>query len=229
MLRPTSQFGCCGCGFDLVTGVKLVLSSHLMLCFFCCAIAIGDIVLKVPSFGYVVSSAAEIYTAAWSLAGIPIIIVAIAGVNYRMEGNVRLYLYYLLATTLVDIGFFINILMTQDACTHLQPIVAAGGGRALACGIARSFSVVGFTIVVCVQLYCLYAVWSYCEDLAAGGSAAMIADLLYGRDDAFKARAMRGARMLSATEEGYTGGAYGAGHDVAYGGYGGVYGHSGRC
>lgn len=184
MVRPLNQF-CCGC--SLTFGVKLVLALNLIQNVFYIATATSNIIFRIPTFGFNINLATQTFNAAFCLLGLPFIFAAIWGVMYRLETHVRLYLYYSVLSFILDMGYIMIYLVIQDQCTML-PSVLKKHGSAFACGFTRILSI-GFIIAVTViQLYFIFTVWSFCEDLKAGGSGAGLPELLVGADDAKRKR-----------------------------------------
>lgn len=175
MVQPAYSFLCCG---PLSLGVKAVAWYHLFYNAYMCTMAIGNVTLQLPEYGYQSSTSSQIFTAAWALAGIPVILIGLWGVYRKLEPHVRIYLYYLIASVLIDTAYLFNLMILEDACTHVTLLMYVRGGRAFACGVARSISIAMFVVLTVVMLYFIYIVWSYCEDLTSGGTAAVIADLL---------------------------------------------------
>jgi len=192
-MQPVSQF-CCGC--SIVFGVKCVLYAHLLFCICSCALAIGDIILKLPDFGFQggTTRKSEIYLAGWALAGIPIILIALfGGVARRIESHMRIYLYYAMATVAIDVFFLVDKILLTDSCGSLSSIVATEA-RAYACGVARTLSYSSSITLILLQMYLVFVIWSYCEDLAEGGSGGVLADLIFtGKEPAGKMGSMAGA------------------------------------
>lgn len=175
MLQPASRFLCY---FPLSVGVKLLLWLHLGVCIYTCGVAIGNVMMNFSNVGLATSSGMQIFSAAWSMAGIPLILVAIWGAYNRLEIAVRYYLYYLVVSAVIDTVYLIDLFLLQDACVHIQLAVMARGGRAFACGMARMFSATAAVIATLGVLYMVYIIWSFCEDLNSPGSSGVIGELL---------------------------------------------------
>lgn len=199
-MQPVTQF-CCGC--TLVSGVRFILWAHLLFCICSCTISIGDIIFKNPNFGFQggATQKSEIYLAGWALAGIPVILVALfGGVAHKIETHVRVYLYYAMFTVAFDILLLAEKVLFTDACGSLSSVVAVEA-RAYACGIARLISYSTSIGLIFLQLYLIYAVWSYCEDLAEGGSGGVIGDLIYaGKGSSGKMGSMLGSYGIQAVD-----------------------------
>lgn len=179
MLEPARTF--LGC-LPLGVGAKLMLWFHLAACAVSCSMAMGNLLLNMPSFGYATSSTAQVFSAVWSLAGVPIILAALYGAYQRVEPHVRFYSYYLAVCVVIDVVYVVNLLVIQDACSKLDASTSTSG-KAFACGVARTLSATGAIVTTVVLCYMLYVIWSFCEELHGGGCCNAIADLLYAAED----------------------------------------------
>mmetsp|Transcript_106663 Transcript_106663/g.302134 ORF Transcript_106663/g.302134 Transcript_106663/m.302134 type:complete len:222 (+) Transcript_106663:104-769(+) len=175
MVEPLRRFLCC---LPLGAGVKLLLWTHLAASAVSCSMATGNLLLNLPSFGYATSASAQVFSAVWSLSGIPIILAALYGAYQRVEPHLRFYLYYLAISVVIDAAYIVNLLLIQDSCANLDMSVAQGSGQAFACGIARALSATAAAVGTAILAYMVLVVWSFCEELTGGGSAAAIASLL---------------------------------------------------
>eukprot|EP00747_Dinoflagellata_sp_TGD_P164178 gnl/TRDRNA2_/TRDRNA2_183731_c0_seq1.p1 gnl/TRDRNA2_/TRDRNA2_183731_c0~~gnl/TRDRNA2_/TRDRNA2_183731_c0_seq1.p1 ORF type:complete len:244 (+),score=19.59 gnl/TRDRNA2_/TRDRNA2_183731_c0_seq1:61-732(+) len=182
LFPPADQFLC---GFRLTFGVKLTLWYYLCQNVVCCATSVANIVLKMPTLGYATSAIVQIYTAGWCLAGIPLILLALHGTYRRMAMHVRLFLWYMMVSFVIDFAYVVHFFMIKDACDNL-PNTVPNSGRAFACGIARSMSGGVVMLVTILHLYAIYIVWSFIQDITAGGSAAVLTDLLKQPQAAFR-------------------------------------------
>lgn len=139
-----------------------------------------NIIFKIPTFGANDPPSAQVFNAAWCLLGMPFIIAAIAGMMVKQESNMRLYLWYLSVTFVMDFCFVL-VWMSGDLCDQM-PASLKHHGAAFACGFIRITSVC-FTFSLFVMFaYSLHAVWSYCEDLKAGGSGRGLPQLMDWRE-----------------------------------------------
>lgn len=174
-IQPLNNFLCC---FSLGAGVKLLLALHLWEAVFCSSFAITNLVSVDGSLSYGTSDAVQLFSASWSMLGVPFVLLGLYGVYHRMERHVRSYLYYLIASCLMDVVHLVNIFLVQDACVHLPGEMLATGGKSFACGVARSLSGLSVAALGGGLVYMTWVVWSYCEDLADTGSAGVIQKLL---------------------------------------------------
>merc|ERR1719359_2111579 len=91
----------CGCpiwfGVGLIILVNLV---HNVFSIFCVTM---NIIFKIPTFGANDPPASQVFNAAWCLVGIPFILSAVVGMITKQESNMRLYLFYLSTTFLLDL------------------------------------------------------------------------------------------------------------------------------
>mmetsp|Transcript_57696 Transcript_57696/g.160801 ORF Transcript_57696/g.160801 Transcript_57696/m.160801 type:complete len:229 (-) Transcript_57696:29-715(-) len=179
MISPASSFCLC---FPLQTGVKAIAWFHLCVCVYTCSSAIGNVIFESPNVGYATSTGNLVFSAVWSLVGIPLVLLGLWGVYHRQEPNVRIYFYYLVASLAIDTWQMVDLFLMRDACVRLELASQLHEGRAFACGVARGISMTAFVILTAAVAYLTYVVWSYCEDLASGGIADVIGELLASVD-----------------------------------------------
>lgn len=166
MARTMNQF-LCGC--PIWFGVALIIAVNLVHNLFCIITVSLNIIFKIPTFGASDPPSAQVFNAAWCLLGMPFILTAIVGMWCKQESNMRLYLAYLSATFGLDLMFVVTWLVNSDLCGSM-PRSIQRHGSAFACGFIRITSV-GFALMMTVIIgYSVYCIWSYCEDLKAGGS-----------------------------------------------------------
>lgn len=175
MIPPATRF--CFC-FPLSTGVKIIAWIHLFVNSYTCAMAMGSVLLNLPTYSYGTSTGTQIFDAIWSLAGIPIVLLGLWGASHRMEPHVRIYLYYLVVSVIIDTCYLAELFLLRDSCVRLQLDSQLNEGRAFACGVARGMSMTAFGLATAAVAYMCYIVYSFCEDLVGGGISDVIADLL---------------------------------------------------
>mmetsp|Transcript_43506 Transcript_43506/g.68897 ORF Transcript_43506/g.68897 Transcript_43506/m.68897 type:complete len:209 (+) Transcript_43506:95-721(+) len=190
---------CCGC-LSLQSAVQAILICHLANNVFCCVLSFASVVLELPRWGYATSAMMQVATFAWSLAGIPIILLALYGVCSKVVGLVRFYFWYLVVSFIVDFVFLYRIWLIQDSCAHLDS-ARIGHGRAFACSVARLTSFASVALLTAFLVYVIYLVWLYCKDRVSGGSAAMIEDLMAGAEIMDKKRLARYAAKSKLGQE----------------------------
>lgn len=173
-LRPMNMF-CCGC--PLTFGVKFILLLNLVVNLFYIITVTLNIIFKIPTFVSNLGPTAEIFNGAWCLLGLPFIVVGYWGVQYRLEGHLRLYLNYLCAAFLVDMFFLGITFVFRDVCAQM-PHLLRHHGSAFACGAMRISALLVVIQVITVELYFIFAVWSCCEDFRAGGGGVGLPELL---------------------------------------------------
>jgi hypothetical protein len=122
--------------------------------------------------------------ASFALAGIPVILIGLHGVWYRIHTNLWVYSWYLMASVLFDMLFVVKSTVLAAPCDHL-PSMIAEEGQAFACGVARISEVVAMLMALGIQCYLLFVVSSLCEDLQLNGGTGMTG-LLQGFDGAHK-------------------------------------------
>lgn len=172
--RPTNQF-CCGC--SLKCGARLILILNLVLNVFYIATATANIILKVPTIGFGSDMTHQVLNAAFCLFGLPFIAAALYGVSFRQESHVRLYLYYLLFSFVLDMGYVLWYMFVEDTCKNM-PTQLASQGSAFACGMTRIISLIAVVLLAIIQGYCMFVIWSVAEDIRATGTGAGFPELL---------------------------------------------------
>eukprot|EP00927_Polykrikos_kofoidii_P068019 TRINITY_DN63429_c0_g1_i1.p1 TRINITY_DN63429_c0_g1~~TRINITY_DN63429_c0_g1_i1.p1 ORF type:complete len:225 (+),score=38.34 TRINITY_DN63429_c0_g1_i1:120-794(+) len=165
------------CFFYVRTGAKLIAWVHLMTCIYTVAAAIGDVIVGSPH-KYAVNVGTQVFTAAWSLAGIPLVSVGLWGIYYSLETHVRIYFYYLAASLAFDTYSVGKMFLRKDVCVHLKGAALLNGGQAFACGVARTMSFSVLVVSTVVVAYLTYIVWSFVQDLNSDGIADVIGELL---------------------------------------------------
>mmetsp|Transcript_90134 Transcript_90134/g.226895 ORF Transcript_90134/g.226895 Transcript_90134/m.226895 type:complete len:237 (-) Transcript_90134:31-741(-) len=211
MVRPASQF-CCGCSLSF--GVVCILLANLLQNLFYIVTAFSNIILKVPLVNTSSSLTSETFTAAFCLVGVPFIFCGFWGVLARMEGHVRMYFYYMVTSLSLDLLNLILFLASGDLCGDM-PSILEKHGSAFACGFMRIVYVLAVVQVVIIQTYCLYTVWSLCEDLRASGGGPGLPELLQGAS----AHHSKRRYLAPHTDEHFGVGT--AGYPVAYGAFNG--------
>lgn len=143
-------------------------------------IALTTMVFHSSYFQFTGSIAIQIFNAAMALAGLPLLLVAFWAVVVKAEAPIRLYVYYMVASLSVDVFFIVKDLVISGPCQNLPEVVAASGA-AFACGMARVFNSVTIFFILGVELYFIFVVMSYCEELSLGGGPDL-SDLAYYND-----------------------------------------------
>lgn len=220
MVRPLSSF-CCGC--PLTFGVKLVIFFHFAQCVFYIIITFCNIVLKIPTFNFNLNLATQTFNAAFCLVGLPFICSAVWGVLYRLETHLRLYLAYLSLALVLDMVYIVVFFIMEDVCANM-PDTLAQHGAAFACGSMRIFSLLFILLVFVVEIYCMFTVWSLCEDFKAGGAGIGLPQLLVGYSELPSKKNRQATGYGDWGKGGILGSSFG-GHG-SFGGYGAA-GHPG--
>lgn len=175
--RPAAQF-CCGC--SVLHGIKFVLLLHFVINGLCILEAVGLIFFPEGSWSGSSSLGVEAVVAGFCLAGLPIIVAAMWGVASKTEVVLRVYLFYLFLTFLFDSYFVLKIFFFSGGCSDLPHLLQAMG-EAFACGMVRLADGSAIFMAWAIQIYFIYVVWSYVEDMAAGGGPDL-SDLLVDED-----------------------------------------------
>jgi hypothetical protein len=122
--------------------------------------------------------------------------------------------------------FLSNVAMVSYWCLLTNPCKEAGSifksmanafGEAFLCGALQIASYFMVTLVVAVEAYCLWVVWSLCEDVHQGRNGPELSELIPGKEETYKniKRHMEGPRadivgFASSTLPGPYPNAYGA-------------------
>jgi hypothetical protein len=118
-----------------------------------------------------------------------------------MDVAVRLYLGYLLATFVIDSIALIYVFLWQNRSCNapgsLMSAIAADMGQAFMCGFLRILTYVFVSAAICVEVYCLFIVWSLCEEVHEGANGVGLWELLPAKQAAFQksAEALQGERL----------------------------------
>eukprot|EP00746_Dinoflagellata_sp_MGD_P166058 gnl/MRDRNA2_/MRDRNA2_95705_c0_seq1.p1 gnl/MRDRNA2_/MRDRNA2_95705_c0~~gnl/MRDRNA2_/MRDRNA2_95705_c0_seq1.p1 ORF type:complete len:235 (+),score=20.79 gnl/MRDRNA2_/MRDRNA2_95705_c0_seq1:103-807(+) len=173
-VRPLNQFFC---GCSVTFGVKLILFCNLLQNFFYIVTASSNIIFRHPTVGFNVALATQTFNAAFALFGMPFIFGGILGVWYGMETHLKMYLYYTIVSFSVDMMLLVSHLILNDVCNML-PAALKASGEAFACGFARVGAIIFIVAVVIIESYCIFTIWSLCEDFKAGGCGGKLPALL---------------------------------------------------
>jgi len=183
--RPASQC-CCGC--SLRFGVRTIIVFGLLRSLLLIFVAISTMVFHSSRFEFTGSTASQIFAAAMGLAGVPLMLGALWGVSAKAEAPIRLYVYYMVVVMAIDVFFILKDMVFSGPCTHLGGIVGSNGA-AFACGVARIFNSCTIFFILGVEMYFIFVVMSYAEELQLGRGPDL-SDLAYYNDP--KARLTEG-------------------------------------
>lgn len=164
-IQPLDTF-CCGLQLDW--GIKLILLFNACTSIFYIVTTVLNIVFDVAVLNGDVSASVQTFNCAFALASIPFIIAGISGLKYEIEVHLRLYLYYLQFSFVVD-TLCIGANLLKSACKTLPAFLKNEGGS-FACGTMRATAIVTMLGMVVMSAYCVFIVWSRCEELALCGS-----------------------------------------------------------
>jgi len=163
---------------------------HLVICCFYVASACSSLIFHMPLFTSSWNGQLQLLYTAFSLVGIPTILVAMWGLIMRVEANIRLYLFYLALCALVDMNAMVFYCLVHDPCDTLSGMLHAmrhgstdtRSGEAFMCGAFRIASYLGVSAVVLVEVYCIWVVWSMCEDVHSGKNGPELSELIPSKD-----------------------------------------------
>jgi len=175
--RPASQC-CCGCSLEF--GCKAILAFQLLRNLLVIFMAVTTMVFHSARFEFAGGSTTQIITAGLALAGVPVIAAAAWGIMAKAESPIRLYVYYMFFVMGVDIFFVLKDMVISGPCTSM-PGLHEQSGAAFACGMARIFNSVTIFFIMGVEMYFIFVVASYAEELQLRGGTDL-SDLAYYND-----------------------------------------------
>lgn len=188
-LKPASMFAC---GCSLNSGVKVILAFHLVACLLYLGFTFCDIVLQMKSFGIIASWSPlwQFTMIGFQMCGVVIILAAMYGISRRIDVAIRVYLCYLLLTFVMNSVVLIDMFILKESSCRVPGNVGqkmqADYGLAFMCGFLRILSYFFVSAAITMEVYCLYVVWSLCEEIHEGPYGPGIWSLLDSKEQAFE-------------------------------------------
>jgi len=146
-------------GFSLLAAVELVCLINLIVCIV--IVSMASAIVPVDFAGVRISGYMQCMNAAWFLVGIPFIIVGGVGAVFRVESQLRAYLYYLVGTLLVVIVWLGIFVRYGNACMTVQPSSGQYKKQALmVCQASNGMVIFWMLVLVGVVAGAIYLVWS---------------------------------------------------------------------
>mmetsp|Transcript_58903 Transcript_58903/g.108803 ORF Transcript_58903/g.108803 Transcript_58903/m.108803 type:complete len:238 (+) Transcript_58903:56-769(+) len=179
------------CCFSTRTGSAIIMTIHLVLLIGSLWAVAWDVVFgyKPAEFGF--STPVCIVLGMFYLIGLPTILGGLYGVHAELSSWVRLYLWYALAAfamnllTLSALLFFdVTPCGSQQESSPSTPAGHFDDGAAMLCGWTRIAQCGIFALVTMVQVFCLWVVWSYCENVLVGTEVPTFTKLLPSLEEA---------------------------------------------
>jgi len=159
-LKPAQSF--LGCT-SLLLGVEAIASVALIVEIGFIAVCSSSQPLQV--LGFVVSPNLQVFAASWAFIGLPITVAGGVGVLHRIEGNVRLFFFYMAGSFVVGLLIPISLLTSKSLCDIIVDPEMQSQGTSFVCGFAETF-VAAWTLMACLtHVYMVYIVWSAAEDI----------------------------------------------------------------
>jgi len=189
------------CGWSVASGVKLILCFHLLACVFYIGSGCSNLLFHIPQITDQMNTYVQLFFVGFGLLGIPIILAALHGVSRSVEASVRLYLYYLFATCIVDVIHLASVFATQDPCLSINATFSLRGdqfGESYICGWFRMGAYFFTGTVVLTEVYCLWCVWTVLEDMRTGMRGPDLSDLTHHSKDLIERLTINGAMKGSA-------------------------------
>mmetsp|Transcript_76899 Transcript_76899/g.135475 ORF Transcript_76899/g.135475 Transcript_76899/m.135475 type:complete len:243 (+) Transcript_76899:44-772(+) len=159
MLTPMDSF-CCGCSLD--SGIRCILTYYTVQAIFYILVVFFSVVMDMKVWFSEMPASTQAIRCGLALASSPFIAAGWSGVTYKIEAHLRIFQTWLLASVSLDtVLMFVALLGT--GCSALSGFNGAGG--AYACGALQAFNWTYTGLWTATSLYCLYIVWSRCEEL----------------------------------------------------------------
>lgn len=177
---------CCGCSID--AGIQLILVLHSLSSMFYMATTVSNIVFEYPTFGASIDADTQVTNCFLAICSVPFIISGFSGINNQVEIHLRIYLYWLVLSFLMDVTFSFIVLIKQT-CVVIPGFMRVHGGS-FACGAQRIMGAMFMIMLLIVCGYCTFMVWSKCQELQANDSEKNF-DVLLGIDPNKEAKAAK--------------------------------------
>lgn len=144
----------------------MTLIIHSAVPVFYMATTFCNIVLDLKTLGWRIQPATQSFNCFFAIAGIPFIVSGFSGVKYRIEPHLRIYLFFLVFTFVLD-SVFVAFSLFQQSCGA----IGSAGGGAFACGVLQAGMIVFVGLLLGIQIYSAFAIWSLCEEIRTGGTS----------------------------------------------------------
>lgn len=160
-LKPSHN--CCGC-FTLVGGMETICLWTLLMCVLtiCLVSSAEPIMLS----GLVISPNLQVLAGTWAFFGIPVSIGAGVGALYRVEAPLQLMFLFQCVTFAVSCVVPLMFLLGGSLCDAMVDKAVQRMGSSVVCGFIDTFWLFWLGLLLMIQLYIVYIVWSACEDIA---------------------------------------------------------------
>lgn len=162
---------------------------HLSLCCFYLSSLFQSVVLKEGSIASMWSFPTQMLTTFYSLSGVLITVAGLYGVAKRMEPVVRIYLFFLAITLVVDGAALSRRFVFAEPCgTNADTAEEPGHvfGDAYLCGGLRIIGYAIFATVMIIEAYAVVVVWSFCQDANQGTNGPDLAELFHMKRGSFQ-------------------------------------------
>lgn len=179
-MLPTTNVFLCGIPLDI--GMNIILFFHLAFNFLYIGVTVNNIILM-QGEGLLTdwNEETQFGMIALELIGIPIIVLTyLIGVSRRIDVACKIYLGYLFVNFVVDIYFLTYFFVVDDIQCNLAEATQTARivGAAFMCGFVRIMSYLFVAICITIQVYVIYVVWSYVEDVHLGDGGPPLSSML---------------------------------------------------
>jgi hypothetical protein len=127
------------------------------------------------------STPAQLVYTGFCLIGVPITLAGLWGVWTRIEANLRIYFYYLtlcFVMSTVMVAYWCLFQALCDSTGVVVTMLSNSFGEAFICGAVSIASYAAVAVVVIIEVYCLWIVWSMCEDVHLGKNGPELSQLI---------------------------------------------------
>lgn len=124
------------------------------------------VMLNQDAIGAQLSYETQLFNFGFALASLVFIFLGYIGIRDKNEVYLRLYLYCMLVTFIMDTTVLIIKVQERD-CKSMPDFLELHGG-AFACGAMRVWTFLVSSLVTMTTLYSIFIVWSLCEDYQIG-------------------------------------------------------------
>jgi len=185
MLRPLTMF-CCG--FAPATGVYIVMACHFLLCLAQLVAVCSNVIWETTLLFEFDSKPLAIFIAGFTLVGLLLVSCAIYGMIKRIEVTLRCYLYYLFLCFAIETSILVYTCLWKDVCEleAFTDFADGDAGESFMCGIARISSYLLVAVIVSLEVYVLFLVWSMAETIHQCSEGQELSHLMLGKEDAVK-------------------------------------------
>lgn len=146
-------------GCSLLSACELICLAHLIVCII--VVASTSSTTSTDMAGVRISGYMQCVNAAWFLLGIPLVIIGGVGMVFRVEAQIRAYMWYLCGTFFVTLFWLGIFIIYGNACNTIQPTSGQYKKQALmVCQAGNGMVIFWMLVAVGIVAGAIYLVWS---------------------------------------------------------------------